>query len=76
MYFSPFAVFLEGDDSRHFAVCLMNVFWKLHSCQPVNPSLSPLSSIGKSEDFLWLDSPFLSAVHYVFCGLPGMSLGA
>ncbi|XP_068695175.1 E3 ubiquitin-protein ligase UBR4-like isoform X2 [Montipora foliosa] len=36
----------EGDDSRHFAVCLMNVFWKLHSCQPVNPSLSPLSSIG------------------------------
>ena len=37
----------ESDDTHHFAVCLMNAFWKLHSCQPVNPVLSPLSSIGE-----------------------------
>lgn len=37
----------ESDDAQHFAVCLMNAFWKLHSCQPVNPVLSPLSSIGE-----------------------------
>ncbi|XP_074621519.1 E3 ubiquitin-protein ligase UBR4-like isoform X3 [Acropora palmata] len=35
-----------GDDSNHFAVCLMNAFWKLRSSQPVNPVLSPLSFIG------------------------------
>lgn len=41
-------VFLpESGDTHHFAVCLMNAFWKLHSCQPVNPVLSPLSSIGE-----------------------------
>ena len=39
----------ESDDAQHFAVCLMNAFWKLHSCQPVNPVLSPLSSIGKGK---------------------------
>ena len=37
----------ESDEKHHFAVCLMNAFWKLHSCQPVNLVLSPLSSIGK-----------------------------
>lgn len=42
----------ESDDTQHFAVCLMNAFWKLHSCQPVNPVLSPLSSIGERVDKL------------------------
>ena len=37
----------DTEESRHFAVCLMNAFWNLHSCQPVNPVLSPLSSVGK-----------------------------
>ena len=47
-----YLVLLESDESRHFAVCLMNAFWKLHSCQPVNPVLSPLYSTGKNYNKL------------------------
>ena len=32
----------------HFATSLMGAFWKLHSCQPVNPYLAPISYVGKS----------------------------
>ena len=42
----------SSPESSHFAVSLMDTFWKLHSCQPANPVLASLASIGKEPVLL------------------------